>query len=49
VLILRDLDRLSRDRYIYALAVRAFETAGVAVYEFDKREPATFVPFEDDK
>jgi DNA invertase Pin-like site-specific DNA recombinase len=42
VLILRDLDRLSRDRYIYALAVRAFETAGVAVYEFDKPEPVAF-------
>jgi len=42
VVILRDLDRLSRDRYIYALAVRTFEAAGVAVYEFDKAEPVAF-------
>jgi DNA invertase Pin-like site-specific DNA recombinase len=42
VLILRDLDRLSRDRYIYALAVRAFEATGLAVYEFGKPEPVTF-------
>jgi site-specific DNA recombinase len=42
VLILRDLDRLSRDRLIYAEAVARFEAAGVAVYEFDRREPVTF-------
>jgi site-specific DNA recombinase len=42
VVILRDLDRLSRDRYIYALAVRTFDLAGVAVYEFDKPEAVTF-------
>lgn len=42
VLILRDLDRLSRDRLIYAEAVARFEAAGVAVYEFDRPEPVTF-------
>jgi DNA invertase Pin-like site-specific DNA recombinase len=42
VLILRDLDRLSRDRLIYAEAVAKFEAAGVAVYEFDRPEPVTF-------
>jgi DNA invertase Pin-like site-specific DNA recombinase len=42
VLILRDLDRLSRDRLIYAEAVARFEAAGIAVYEFDRPEPVTF-------
>lgn len=42
VVILRDLDRLTRDRYIYALAVRTFETAGVRVYEFGKDQPLEF-------
>jgi site-specific DNA recombinase len=34
VVVMRSLDRLSRDTFLYALATRAFRTAGVQVYTF---------------
>ncbi len=42
VVIMRNIDRLSRDRFIYALAARTFELAGVKMYEFERPQPVKF-------